>query len=330
MKEKVSKILKNKNKTLPILSFPSVSLLKTNVRELLFSSEMQVKGMKAILDNCPIGASLNMMDLSIEAEAFGAKIRFYDNDIPTVEAGIIQNITEAQDLSIPAIGTGRTEIAINAIRQAKKSITDIPVFCGVIGPYSLAGRIFDITELMMSCFENPDDVKILISKATEFIISYIKAFKDAGADGVILAEPVAGLLSPSQAQEFSMPFVKEIFDAVTEDSFILCYHNCGNSVNDMLNAVGNLGADIVHLGNAIDLKKALNSIPSDTVVMGNINPVLFRTSTPCVIKAEIQKIFDECCQFENFMISTGCDVSPQAKWENIFAYFEKINELYTT
>ena len=328
MKEKVKVLLKNKNRTLPILSFSSVSLLGITVRELLSSPEIQVNGIKAISDKCPIGASINMMDLSLEAEAFGAKVHFYDDDVPAIEKGIIENISEAESIIIPEIGSGRTGIAIESIRIAKKAITDKPVFCGVIGPYSLAGRLFDMTELMMECFYNPEDVSILLTKATGFIINYINAFKAAGADGVIMAEPAAGLLSPSLAEEFSMPFVKKIFDSVNSEDFILCYHNCGNSVNDMLGMIGELGADIVHLGNAIELKKALEIIPLETVVMGNIDPVKLRTGTPADISTMIQNVFDECGQYKNFMISTGCDVPPAAKWENIDEYFKKVNELY--
>lgn len=328
MKKKVIDLLNNKNKTLPILSFPSTTLLGITVRELLSSPGMQVNGMKAIVDKCDVGASLNMMDLSLEAEAFGARVRFYDDDIPAVEKGIIENITEAKSITVPEIGAGRTGISIEGIKMAKEAIKDRPVFCGVIGPYSLAGRLFDITELMMECFDNPEDVEILLSKATKFIINYIEAFKDAGADGVIMADPAAGLLSPALAEEFSMPFVKQIFDAVNSDDFIICYHNCGNSANNMLDMISDLGADIVHLGNAIDLKKALELLPTDTVIMGNIDPVKLRTGTPEDISAEVQRVYDECGKYDNFMISTGCDVPPKAKWENIDEYFKKVNELY--
>lgn len=328
MKNKVEKLLKNKNKTVPILSFPSTQLLGVSVKELISSSEMQVSGMQTIAERCNVGAALNMMDLSVEAEAFGAKVRFYDDDVPAVEKGIIDDITEAQSVTVPEVGAGRTALCIEGIAKAKQKIADIPVFCGVIGPYSLAGRLFDMTELMMECFDSPDEVKILLSKATCFLKEYIKAFKAAGADGVIMAEPAAGLLSPTLAQEFSMPFVKEIFDEINSEDFIVCYHNCGNAVGDMLGSVAELGADIVHLGNAVDLKKALEFLPKETVVMGNVNPVLFRTGKPEEIRADVQRVYTECSQFDNFMISTGCDVPAASKWENIDAYFEKVNELY--
>lgn len=328
MKTKVKELLKNKNKTVPILSFPSTQLLGITVRELISSSDMQVKGMQAIAEKCSIGASLNMMDLSVEAEAFGAKIRFYDDDIPAVEKGIIEDIADAESIIVPEVGAGRTSICIDGVKKAKEKITDIPVFCGVIGPYSLVGRLFDMTELMMECFDSPDEVKILLSKATEFIIKYIKAFKSVGADGVIMAEPAAGLLSPSLAEEFSMPFVQQIFNEINSDDFIIFYHNCGNAAGDMLDMIAELNADIIHLGNAINLKKAIEELPKDKIIMGNVNPVLFRTGTPDDIRADVQRVFDECSDYENFMISTGCDVPAASKWENIEAYFEKVNELY--
>ena len=286
MKKKAIELLKYKNKTVPILSFPSTQLLGISVNELISSAEMQVKGMQAIAEKCSVGASLNMMDLSVEAEAFGAKIRFYDDDIPAVEKGIIDDIADAESITVPEIGAGRTQICIDGVKKAKEKITDKPVFCGVIGPYSLAGRLFDMTELMMECYDSPDEVKILLSKATEFIIKYIKSFKEVGADGVIMAEPASGLLSPTLAEEFSFAFVQQIFDEINSDNFIVCYHNCGNAANDMLDMISQLNADIIHLGNAINLKKALEELPKDKIDMGNVNPVLFRTGTPDDITTE--------------------------------------------
>ncbi len=328
MKPLVKKIFKDKSKTVPILSFPSVQLLEITVKELLESAEMQVEGMKAVAERCNIGASLNMMDLSVEAEAFGAKIVFKDNDVPTVKKGIIDDITDAEGIVVPQINAGRTRICLDGVKKAKEDIKDIPVFCGVIGPYSLAGRLFDMTELMMECYDSPDEVKILLTKATDFIIEYIKAFKSVGADGVVIAEPAAGLLSPSLNAEFSIPFVKRIIEEINSDDFVVCYHNCGDVVVQMADEIATLGADIYHFGNAILLKDIVPKMPEDSIVMGNVDPVLFFNGTPDQIKDAVQKVYDECISFDNFMISSGCDIPAQSKWENIDAYFEKVNEIY--
>ena len=109
MKNIVKEIYNNKLKTIPILSFPSIQLLGITVKELIDSPEMQVKGMKAIADRCNIGASLNMMDLSVEAESFGAEIVYYDHDVPTVRKGIIDDIFDAENIVVPCVKDGRAQ-----------------------------------------------------------------------------------------------------------------------------------------------------------------------------------------------------------------------------
>ena len=328
MKEKAKALLQAKNKTVPILTFPSAQLLNITVKELISSAEMQAKGMEAIAKRCPVGAALNMMDLSVEAEAFGAKIRIYEDEIPAVEAGIIDDICDAEDIVVPQVGAGRTGIYIDGIRKAKEKITDIPVFCGVIGPYSLAGRLFDMTELMLECYDSPDEVKVLLEKCAEFIVAYIKAYKEAGADGVVMAEPAAGLLSPALAEEFSTVYVQKIIAEVNDENFIFCYHNCGSAASDMMDAFAELNADIFHFGNVVDLEKACKSLPKEKIVMGNVDPVLFRTGTPETVAGDTERVFALCSKYENFMVSTGCDVPAAARWENIDTYFSKVMELY--
>lgn len=328
MKEKVKKILENKGKTMPILSFPSAQLMGIGVNELISSADMQKEGMKHIVKRCNVGASLNMMDLSVEAEAFGAEVVFSETEIPTVTKGIIDDIEEGENIIVPSVGEGRTQIYIDAVKKAKEEIETVPVFCGVIGPYSLAGRLFDMTELMMECYDRPDEVKCLVDKAGEFIAEYIKAFKAVGADGVIMAEPAAGLLSPALNEEFSVPFVKKIIDAVSDDDFVFCYHNCGDNVVRMADAIATLGADIYHFGNAIKIENIIPLMPKDSIVMGNVDPVLFKTGTEGDVETAVQSLYNTCSHFENFMISSGCDIPPDSKWENIDAYFEKVKMLY--
>lgn len=328
MKKLVKSLLENKKRTLPILSFPSTQLLGISVNELIRSAENQAKGMKAIMDRCNMGASLNMMDLSVEAEAFGAKVKFEENEVPAVTEGLISDISEAYDVKVPSIGAGRTNIYIDGVKKAKEIITDAPVFCGVIGPYSLAGRIFDMMELMMSCYDDPDGVKELVNKCKLFLIDYLKAFKAAGADGVVMAEPASGMLSPDMCEEFSTPYVKEIIDAVADENFVFVYHNCGNNTIAQAETIASLGADVYHFGNAIDLSEMIPLMPEDSVVMGNVDPVLFKTSTPEIIEKTTREVFEKCNKFDNFMLSSGCDIPAEAKWENLDAYFSTVKKLY--
>ena len=43
-------------------------------------------------------------------------------------------------------------------------------------------------------------VHVVLEKCAEFITKYILEYKKVGANGVVIAEPLAGLLSPALAQ----------------------------------------------------------------------------------------------------------------------------------
>jgi len=212
-------------KAMPVLSFPAIQEMGITVRELISSSDLQAKGMKLVADRTPAGASVSLMDLSVEAECFGSEIRVSDDEVPTVVGKIVSDEDEAEALAVPKVGAGRTGIYIEAIEKAVGLIEDRPVLAGVIGPFSLAGRLMDVSEALANCYDEPDMVHTLLEKATEFLIAYIKAYKAVGANGVVMAEPLAGLLSPALAQEFSADYCKKIVAAVQDESFIVVYHN---------------------------------------------------------------------------------------------------------
>lgn len=316
-------------KALPIISFPAIQLMDISVRELISSSDAQAKGMQLVAQRLDAAASVSLMDLSVEAECFGSTIRFSDDEVPTVVGSVVSSEEEARALKVPAVGDGRTGIYVEAIEKAVKSITDRPVFAGVIGPFSLAGRLMDVTEAMIYCYEEPDMVHILLEKATAFIIDYCQAYKKVGAAGVVIAEPLAGLLSPALAEEFSGPYVKQIVDAVQDDNFLVIYHNCGNSTIQTIDSILATGAAAYHFGNAIDMAEMMTHIPADVVAMGNVDPASeFRNGTPDSIRAATLRVMEACCSYPNFVISSGCDVPPLSSWENIDAFFGAVKEFY--
>ena len=85
----------------------------------------------------------------------------------------------------------------------------------------------------------------------------------------------------------------------------------------MADSIADIGADIYHFGNAIELKDIIPHMPKDAIVMGNVDPLIFKNGTPDEIKESVKKIYSECSEYENFMLSSGCDIPAFSKWENI-------------
>ena len=316
-------------KAMPILSFPAVQLMDITVKDLISSSENQAKGMKMIADRTDAAAAVSLMDLSVEAECFGSRIIFSEDEVPTVKGNVISDMDEVEALEIPAIGAGRTSIYIDAIKKAAERIEDRPVFAGIIGPYSLAGRLLDVTEIMYLSYDEPEMVAALLDKVTDFLIAYGKAYKEAGANGVMIAEPLVGMLSPALEEEFSSPYVKRMVEALQDENFLVIYHNCGDNTIQMIDSILSTGCSAYHFGNSISMAEMLKHIPEDIVVMGNVDPAgQFRNGTPESIRKETLDIMKACCEHPNFVISSGCDIPPMSKWENIDAFFAAVSEFY--
>ncbi|MBR4079515.1 MAG: uroporphyrinogen decarboxylase family protein [Christensenellaceae bacterium] len=330
MKEWVAEVIAAQvKKPMPLLSFPCISLMDITVSELIADSEAQARGLKAVADRVSAGAAVSLMDLSVEAECFGSEIRLSGDEVPTVVGAVITDMDEAQAMEVPEVGSCRTGIYIDAIAKAAQMITDRPVFAGVIGPYSLAGRLLDVSEAMMLCYDDPDMVHEVLGKCTQFIINYCRAYKEAGANGVAIAEPLAGLISPALAAEFSHPYIKQIVDAVQDDSFAVIYHNCGNYVAMMTEELFKVGAMGYHFGDMISMTEVLPKAPADVLIMGNVSPAnQFKNGTPESMREETQRIMRDCCGYPNFVISSGCDIPPLSPWENTDAFFAAAADFY--
>lgn len=313
-------------KPIPILSFPGSQIIGCTVEELVRDGHRQAQCMQAIAERYDTGAAVSLMDLSVEAEAFGASVVFSADEVPTVPAPIVTDEASAESLMIPTVGDARTGECIRGIREAKTLITDRPVWAGMIGPYSLAGRLLDMTEIMILCYEEPEMVETVLEKATVFLIEYAKAFKEAGADGIVMAEPAAGLLSPSLMREFSNPYVRRIIDAVEDDEFTVVYHNCGD-ITATMGAVAEVGARVYSVGNAIDMQAALDGLPRDSLILGNIDPAgILCNGTPQTVSEKTRELIELCGKYENFVLASGCDIPPATPLVNIDAFFEAARE----
>ncbi len=309
---------------MPVMTYPGLALAGETLTALIGDGEAQARCVKALAARYPTAAAVTVMDLSMEAEAFGSAIRFSDTEVPTVTGHVVATLEEARALPVPAVGTARTGVSLKSAEILSREVTDRPVLGGVIGPVSLVCRLMEMTPMMMSMRRSPETLATLLGKATEFLTAYAKAFKAAGANGVIVAEPVAGLLSPKQCDEHSSRWLKAIVDAVQDDGFLVVLHNCGSTV-PLVPSMVSTGAGAFHFGNAVPMTEILPQVPADRLACGNINPSgTFCIGTPEKMEAEVSALLASMEPYPNFVLSSGCDVPPGTPVENVDAFFRTL------
>jgi len=222
------------------------------------------------------------------------------------------------------VGSKRSRVYLDTVRNLSREKGDGLLLAGLIGPFSLAGRLFGVSELLLATAMEPKNVALLVGKTAQFLKAYARAFKEAGADGVIMAEPTAGLMSPHSVTEFSSPYVKEIIGAVEDDSFQVVLHNCGAKLGH-LSAKLESGATALHFGKPMDLPASLQQVTRDIVLCGNLDPAgVFVHSTPEEIATATHALLEATKDFPNFLISSGCDIPAEAPLGNIKAFFETV------
>lgn len=311
---------------IPVMTHPGIEEQGYMVREAVTNGEIHAKAIRYLSERYPTHAASVIMDLTVEAEAFGAEVLFPEDEIPTVTGHMLNDADDIHNLKVPSLHDGRIPEYLKANIIAHREITDRPVFAGCIGPFSLAGRLYDMSEIMVLIYSDPVAAHELLEKCTLFILRYVAALKATGVNGVLMAEPAAGLLSNDDCVAFSSKYVKRIVDKLQDDNFIIVLHNCGNT-GHCTKAMIDTGAKALHLGNKCDMKQIAEDTPRNIVVMGNLDPVtVFKQSTPEEVHKETMALLEDMKDYPHFVISSGCDTPPHTPMANIDAFFQALNE----
>ncbi len=188
----------------------------------------------------------------------------------------------------------------------------------MIGPFSLAARLFGVAEALEATLAEPAVILALLERITPFLVDYALEFRRVGAAGVIVAEPAAGLLSPGGLSRFSTPFVKRIVEAVQDPTFAIVLHNCGAKLVH-LDKILEAGAEMYHFGAPMDLPAALARVDGRALIGGNVDPAFIHAGPPAAVRAEAVRLLELTSGNRNFVLSSGCDLAPGTPLENVEA-----------
>ena len=330
MKQWVAGIIRQREvSAIPVMTHPGIEANGHTVREAVSNGNIHYEAVMALAKQYPCAAACTIMDLTTEAEAFGAEIAFSDDAVPAVSGRLLSDVDAIYQLQVPSLSAGRIPQYLKANLLAAKAMganTQRPLFAGCIDPFSLAGRLYDMSDIMVLIYENPDAAHTLLDKCTQFIQKYCEALKLTGANGVLMAEPAAGLLSNDDCLTFSSQYVKRIVERVQDDDFIVVLHNCGNQ-GHCTKAMVATGAAAYHFGNKCQMEEVIKDVPPTALAMGNLDPVsIFKDGTPEQMRRATLDLLEKMCPYPNFVLSSGCDTPPHTPIANINAFFEALSD----
>lgn len=307
---------------MPILAFPGATLAKCSVKELVTDAAAQVAAQEALHARLGTTFWLSAMDLSVEPEEFGAEIRLSDAEVPTVVDRLVVSAEQVDRLAVPAVGTRRSAIYLETVRRLSARAGGLPVLAGMMGPFTLAARLYGISEALVDTIDQPELIHRLLAKANRFLLAYARAFKAAGSDGLIIAEPMAGLIAPAALREFSSNYIRELVTGVADNRFAIIVHNCGARLSHLADILA-CEARCYHFGQPMDMESARKEAPADVVLSGNLDPSgVFVRSTPDQVRDCTTDLLRRLGRGPGgFILSSGCDLPPNTPIANLEAFF---------
>jgi uroporphyrinogen decarboxylase len=307
---------------MPLDAYAGLAITGESVEDLVSVPSTQFRAIMALNDRYRTRVLVTATDPTAEAEAFGCEVRLTARDIPAV---VGRRVTCADDIaSLPDVvpGDARTRVPIEtAWRLTAESEEGTPVLGTMLGPFSLACRLFGVGETVeAAASREPETLEVLLDVVTGFLCRYALAFRETGAWGVIVAEYEAGQLSPAGLGRFSAPFLKRIVKAVEEPDFAVIY-NANGAKLEHLESVRESGAGIYHFG------APLGRVDPEVVLCGNIDAqTVFQKGTPQTVGDASRALLEATRGHKNFVISSGNDIPPSAPLANLNAFYRAVSE----
>ena len=309
---------------LPIATYPGLALTGATVREAVNSPQVQFDAVAALHARYQTPVVLSAMELSAEAEAFGCTLQVSENEIPSVTGRLVTSLEQARQLPVPQPGDRRTAVFLETVRRLKKLPSRPLVLGGCIGPFSLASRLVGVSEALELTLADPELMEAVLERSTAFLSGYARAFKEAGADGLIMAEPAAGLLSPRAVSVNSSAHIKRIAAAVCDGEFALILHNCAARLLH-LPAILETGLSSFHFGAPMDLPAALSKVAPEVVLCGNLDPAgVLCQFGPAEVRARAMELLSQTASHRNYVLSSGCDVPAAVPLANLDAFYAAV------
>jgi [methyl-Co(III) methanol-specific corrinoid protein]:coenzyme M methyltransferase len=285
-------------------------------------------------------------DMGVEAEVLGATVKYYEKGegqiiYPTMDDKLVSgahfeippDLPESQqktylrkaidqaiiDLHLKwpedLANAGRIPIVLEAIRRLKEDVgREVTVASWVLGPFTLAGQIVELENLLKLTHKKQDVVHRHLSRLTNYLTEVLNLYIDAGADFVTVREMGAtgDVISRQMFVQLVQPHLTELFSRIERVPTVL--HICGNT-NTIIDLMAECGATALSVDHKNNLAETRAKLPN-TLIFGNYDAFgILCEGAPEQVDASIKEVIAAGAN----AIWPGCDIWPSALPENIRA-----------
>lgn len=264
-------------------------------------------------------------DMCTVAEALGRGISIYEESEDILYPTIPNKWNDIDQIEIPTdyLQQGRLPLVDDAIKIMKKQVGDrIAVGGWVLGPFTLAGQIYELDLLLKGLKKNKEKIDDLLTRLTDLTIEMARHYQKLGCDYITVREMGTGtdLLSPRMWKTLIKPNLERVMAALDSPKIL---HICG-STDMIFEMMNDCGADALSVDQKNTLAASKEICGDATLLLGNFDP--YNTLCQCETK-EVAPIINQCLIDGADAVWPGCDIWPDVKEGNIEAFVETASSL---
>jgi MtaA/CmuA family methyltransferase len=258
-----------------------------------------------------------------EAAAFGAQVRFPEDNVPYCEP-LVTDYAQLDDLpDCDPWANERTADRLRAVQLYRQRVGGYyPIGGWVDGAAAVAAMLLGVNRFLEDTILEPEQLTRLLQRCSTQAIRFALAQIQAGADMIGLGDAVTSLLSPQAYRTFALPYEQILIDAVHRAGGLVKLHICGNTTR-LLPSIAETGADIIDIDWMVNLPEAIEICGEKASVNGNMDPVaIFLQGTP----ASVAEATRNCLLAANArtFISAGCEIPSGTPLANLLAHYEAL------
>jgi uroporphyrinogen decarboxylase len=303
-------------------SRPGAEYAGVSDRDALLDLPSKIRAVRAFVDRHDPDVILTIAGVMNEAESLGARYQFSDAGQPTLLFSPLSETSDADALHPAPLGDSPLCAGvIDSVRELARLYPRKIVGASLLGPVSVAGQLLGVERMLVLSIENPVRLRALLHVLLERVLEFMQAQVAAGARYLSISEPSGSLLSPESFSENCLPFLKELFAAVTVPHHL---HICGQTKNH-LEKMKESGAQAISIDACVDISAAGRAFAPQCVTLGNIDSAgVFLRGTPGEVARATATMMDAMADIEEYIPATSCGFPRATPAANIDAFLETV------
>ena len=223
-----------------------------------------------------------------------------------------------------------TPYVFDMVRMLRSELGENAALVGFSGaPFVLACYMIegkpsrDYAKAKAFMFGSPELWHVFMEKVTEVVIRYLRRQVEAGIQVAQLFDSWVGMLSPSQYEQFALPYSRRVLTEIKGLGVPTIHF--GTSAASLLELMASAGSDIVGVDWRVSLDDAWARIGYELGIQGNLDPAMMLAPLD-VIQEGARDVLRRAGGRPGHIFNLGHGVIPETDPEDLARLVELVHE----